>query len=56
MPTMREGIRRFNDQLLETLGLMRDVARKRPKARFATEVERDLDDELRIDKLTTNEE
>ncbi len=56
MPTLKEGIRRVNDQLLETLGLMRDVARRRPKARFATEVERDLDDELRIDKLTTNEE
>ncbi len=56
MATIKESIRRVNDQLLETLGLMRDVARKRPKARFATEVERDLDDELRIDKLTTNEE
>ncbi len=54
--TLKEAIRRINDGLSETLGLMRNVARKRPKARFATEVERNLDDELRIDKLTTNEE
>ena len=56
MPTMREAIRRVNDQLLETLGLMRDVARQKPKARFAHNLERNLDVEIKTERLTTNEE
>lgn len=54
--TLKEAIRRVNDQLSEQLGLMRNVARQKPKVRFATNVERNLDEELRTEKLTTNEE
>jgi len=56
MPTLREAVFRVNNQLEETLGLMRDVARRQPRVRFATNIERNLDEEIRTERLTTNEE
>lgn len=56
MPTLREAVRRVNQDLEMTLGLMRDVARDRPKVRHTTKTERNLAEELRTERLTTNEE
>ncbi len=56
MATLREAIRRVNQDLDMTLGLMRDVARDQPKVRHTTKTERNLNEELQTERLTTNEE
>lgn len=56
MATIRVNLIRFNETLRATLGLQRQVNRDKPVVRFATNVERNLDVELKTERLTTNEE
>ncbi len=53
---IREAILGINNRLSETLGLMRDVNRRQPLVRFATNTEEKLDEELKVERLTTNED
>lgn len=54
--SVKLAIMRVNDRLRETLGLTREVARRRPLIRGATNVERNLSEEIKTERLTTNEE
>lgn len=54
--SIRMAVMRINNQLRETLGLSREVNRRSPIVRFATNVEENLDVELKTERLTTNEE
>ncbi len=54
--SVKLAIMRVNDRLRETLGLSREVARRRPLIRGATNVERNLSEEIKTERLTTNEE
>ncbi len=54
--SVKLAILRVNDRLRETLGLTREVARRRPLIRGATNVERNLSEEIKTERLTTNEE
>jgi len=47
---------RMNDSLRDALGLQREVNRRTPLVRFATKIEKDLDVEIKTERLTTNEE
>jgi len=56
MPSVRGAIIRINNALMDTLGLVREVNRRTPLVRNVTKIEKDLDVELKTERLTTNEE
>jgi len=55
MATLRENLKVGNDLLRERLGLMRQITNEQP-TRGRTQVEDNLEEELRRRRLTTNED
>ncbi len=56
MASIRENLMRFNFSLRETLGLVRDVNRRAPAVRFTSRTEKNLEEELKAERLVRNEE